>query len=95
MTAWRCVGFCRGSAAGFFGGGRLARWRIAAIMAKASITREIRMCDWCQTRPTSRVAPAQDRKIEIGIICFSWFGREPEFRAAFLLTSVKVLWRNI
>jgi hypothetical protein len=24
----------------FFGGGGLARWRIAAIMAKASITRE-------------------------------------------------------
>jgi hypothetical protein len=40
MTAWRCFCVCRGSALRFFGGGGLARWRIAAIMAKASITRE-------------------------------------------------------
>src|SRR3979409_2016385 len=32
----------------FFGGGGLARWRIAAIMAKASITRETWRCHPCQ-----------------------------------------------
>ena len=31
----------------FFGGGGLARWRIAAIMAKASITRETWRCHPC------------------------------------------------
>jgi hypothetical protein len=39
-TAWLCFGFCCGRAFHFFGGGGLARWRITAIMAKASITRE-------------------------------------------------------
>jgi hypothetical protein len=37
MTAWLCFGFCCGRAFLFFGGGGLARWRITAIMAKASI----------------------------------------------------------
>src|SRR5260370_42051334 len=32
----------------FFDGGGLARWRIAAIMAKASITRETWRCHPCQ-----------------------------------------------
>src|SRR5260370_34160215 len=32
----------------FFGGGGLARWRIAAIMAKASITMETWRCQPCQ-----------------------------------------------
>ena len=42
-------GFCRGSAVRFFvGGGGLARWRIAAIMAKASVTRETWRCHPCQ-----------------------------------------------
>src|SRR5450755_3820971 len=48
MTAWLFFDFCCGSAFRFFGGGELARWRITAIVAKASITRETWRCHPCQ-----------------------------------------------
>src|SRR5467141_3480287 len=50
MTAWHrfCFCFCRGPAFLFFGGDGLARWRITAIMAKASITSETWRCHPCQ-----------------------------------------------
>ena len=40
--------FLLGFGVWFFLGGGLARWRIAAIMAKASITRETWRCHPCQ-----------------------------------------------
>jgi len=42
-------GFCRGSAFGFFlAAADWPRWRITAIMAKASITMETWRCQPCQ-----------------------------------------------